>query len=74
MGGDAESLTDGLVVRGPTPLTGGAVDSRRDHRVALAFAVAALAAKEPVDISDWSCVDASFPEYLGLLQKAQKAT
>ena len=70
LGGDAEELPDGLIVRGPTPLSGGEVDSRGDHRIALAFAVAGLVASDRVRVRGWSCVDTSFPEFLDLLGEA----
>ena len=70
LGGDAEELPDGLIVRGPTPLSGGEVDSHGDHRIALAFAVAGLVASDRVRVRGWSCVDTSFPEFLDLLGEA----
>lgn len=70
LGGDAEELPDGLIVRGPTPLSGGEVESHGDHRIALAFAVAGLVATGRVRVRGWSCVDTSFPEFLDLLGEA----
>lgn len=71
LGADVEELPDGLVVRGPAILTGGAVESRGDHRVAMAFAVAGLRAADRVRVEEWSCVDTSFPEFLEVLGAAQ---
>jgi len=45
MGAAVEELADGFVVHGPTELNGAQVDSRGDHRLALALAVAALVAR-----------------------------
>ncbi|MDP9068091.1 MAG: 3-phosphoshikimate 1-carboxyvinyltransferase [Actinomycetota bacterium] len=70
LGADAEELPDGLIVRGPTSLTGGHIDSVGDHRIALAFAVAGLIASDRVRIAGWSCVDTSFPEFLDVLGEA----
>lgn len=72
VGGDAEELDDGLVVRGPTPLAGGQVDSCGDHRIALAFAVAGLAAAGSIRVRGWRCVDTSFPEFLDVLGEATR--
>lgn len=72
VGASVEELRDGLVVKGPTPLRGGLVASRGDHRVAMAFAVAGLVASENVRIDGWSCVNTSFPEFLDVLGEAQK--
>jgi 3-phosphoshikimate 1-carboxyvinyltransferase len=74
VGGRAEALPDGLVVEGPTALQGGVVDSRGDHRIALAFAVAGLVAKKALEVRHWSCVRTSFPEFVDLLREAQRTT
>ena len=63
---------DGLVIRGPSPLRGGEVQSRGDHRIAMAFAVAGLAASDKVRVHDWSCVDTSFPGFLEILDEARE--
>ncbi len=70
LGVDARELPDGIVVRGPSPLGGGEIASRGDHRIALAFAVAGLIASDRVRVKEWSCVDTSFPEFLDVLREA----
>ena len=47
MGADADEFDDGFAVRGSRRLTGGTVDAHHDHRLAMAFAVAALGATGP---------------------------
>lgn len=74
LGADAESLPDGLVVRGPARLTGGKVASYGDHRIALSFAVAGLVAREHVRVEQWSAVDTSFPEFLELVGQLRSPT
>jgi 3-phosphoshikimate 1-carboxyvinyltransferase len=71
LGARIEELPDGLVIDGPTPLKGGEVDSRGDHRVAMAFAVAGLIAAEEVRIRGWDCVKTSFPEFVDTLGRAR---
>jgi 3-phosphoshikimate 1-carboxyvinyltransferase len=56
---------DGMTVTGG-PLTGGEVDSFGDHRIAMAFAVAALNAKEPVRVKDTLNVNTSFPGFVDM--------
>jgi 3-phosphoshikimate 1-carboxyvinyltransferase len=73
LGGNVAATPDGLVVRGPTELRGGEVDSRGDHRVALAFAVAGLLTAERVRIRQWSCIETSFPEFLDVLSGVRKS-
>jgi 3-phosphoshikimate 1-carboxyvinyltransferase len=50
MGAEAEELPDGFAVRGPARLHASVVDGRRDHRIAMTFAVAGLAADGPVRV------------------------
>ena len=45
------------------PFSGGSVNSGGDHRVAMAFAVAAARAAEPVQIADVAAVATSFPGF-----------
>ena len=71
LGANVEPLPDGLVITGPTPLRGGDVDPRGDHRIALAFAIAGLISQDHVVVHGWSCVDTSFPEFLDVLGRLQ---
>ena len=62
LGVDCEETPDGARIRGG-PVRGGEIDCRGDHRVAMAFAVLALAAQDPIVIRDVACVDTSFPGF-----------
>lgn len=68
MGAEVEEFDDGLQVSGPTKLRGATIDSFGDHRIAMAFAVAALLADGETDIKDAECVAISFPEFFELLE------
>ncbi|HEV3469921.1 MAG TPA: 3-phosphoshikimate 1-carboxyvinyltransferase [Pyrinomonadaceae bacterium] len=69
MGVRVEELGDGLRVEGPQRLRGARLDSFGDHRVAMAFAVAALSAEgESVIEGAAECVGVSFPEFFPLLE------
>jgi 3-phosphoshikimate 1-carboxyvinyltransferase len=63
LGVEHRLLPDGLWIRGADSLSGGSVDSRGDHRIAMAFAVAALRARAPIDIADVVNVATSFPRF-----------
>lgn len=65
VGGKAEPRPDGLVVHGGggRPLPGGTGDSRGDHRVAMALAVAGLAGAGPVTVNGWEAVATSYPTF-----------
>lgn len=64
LGGMAEPAADGFRVPGGQVLTGGTVDSAGDHRIAMAAAVAALAARAPVEITSFAAVGTSYPSFL----------
>lgn len=63
-----EERDDGMTIQGGR-LRGGAVQSYADHRIAMSFAIAALASAAPVEIDDVGCVDISFPSFFALLEK-----
>jgi len=67
MGAEVEEFEDGLAVAGPTRLRGALIHSHLDHRIAMAFSVAALLAGGETQIAGSECVAISFPEFYGLL-------
>jgi len=69
MGADVEELPDGLRIRGGRKLHGAEIDSAHDHRIALAFSVAALAADSPTTVSGAEWADVSFPGFYDLLRR-----
>jgi 3-phosphoshikimate 1-carboxyvinyltransferase len=68
MGADIDELPDGFHVRGQQRLRGGEVDARNDHRLAMAFAVAALGASGPTVIHDAGAAAVSYPEFFSVLE------
>lgn len=71
MGVAIEERADGVRIVGPQRIRPGTADSRGDHRVAMAMAVAALRADGPSTIDDVECVATSFPGFFPLLEMAQ---
>ena len=69
MGAEVEEFEDGLAVSGPVQLRGARIDSHGDHRIAMAFAIAALIADGETEIDGSECVAISFPEFFGLLER-----
>jgi len=63
MGIEVEEHQDGMRVRGGKA-SGGKVNSYTDHRIAMSFSVAALAASGPVTVTDCANVDTSFPGFV----------
>ncbi len=66
LGVDASPKPDGLVIQGRGGFTGGWVDSHGDHRIAMAFSIAALRADAPITVSDCENVNTSFPGFIDL--------
>lgn len=56
---------DGIVIQGGT-IDGAEVDSHGDHRIAMAFAMAALRSRGAISIRDCANVDTSFPGFVEL--------
>jgi 3-phosphoshikimate 1-carboxyvinyltransferase len=69
MGAEIDEFDDGIAVHGPTNLRGATIDSFGDHRIAMAFSVAALIASGETEIKDSECVAISFPEFFHLLDR-----
>ena len=67
LGVEVETFDDGFAVRGPARFHGGAIVTAGDHRIAMAFAVAARAASVDVRLDDPDCVAVSFPGFAGAL-------
>ena len=63
MGADITPTEDGMEIHGGKPLKGAVLDSYMDHRIAMSFAVAGMAADGETEILNASCVDISYPEF-----------
>jgi 3-phosphoshikimate 1-carboxyvinyltransferase len=71
MGAQIEERPDGLRVEGRSAgaLKGAEIDPHRDHRIAMAFAVAGLGAQGQTRIRDAECAAVSFPEFFSVLER-----
>lgn len=63
MGADITATEDGMIINGGKPLHGAEIDSKSDHRIAMSFAVAGLAADGATHIADPECVTISYPGF-----------
>ena len=63
MGAHIIATEDGMIIEGGCPLHGAVIDSHLDHRVAMSFAVASLAADGETTIKDADCVNISYPNF-----------
>lgn len=67
-----EELEDGVIIEGSggAPLPGGGpIATKLDHRIAMSFAIAGLAARDGVTIDDMRPVATSFPTFAAMLQQ-----
>lgn len=68
MGCDIEATDDGMIIHGGKPLHGADIRTYNDHRLAMSFAIAALAADGITRIVDDRCVGISYPSFFKDLQ------
>jgi 3-phosphoshikimate 1-carboxyvinyltransferase len=68
MGAQCEEFEDGLRVPGQQPLHGAEIDSGGDHRIAMAFAIAALRASGETLIHGADSARISFPGFFDMLE------
>jgi len=73
LGARIDAHEDGFTVEGPTPLRGAAVDSRGDHRIAMAMTVAALVAQGNTEIDCAEAADVSYPGFYNDLRVLVRA-
>lgn len=69
MGAHVQATDDGMIIDGGYPLHGAVVDSHLDHRIAMSFAVAALAADGETEITGADCVRISYPDFYETLHR-----
>lgn len=72
MGVEITSTPDGFTVPGKQKFHAAEIDSAGDHRIAMAFAVAALSADGPCVIKEAESAGVSFPEFFSTLQSIAK--
>lgn len=63
MGASVTPTADGMIIEGGRPLHGAVIGSRLDHRIAMSFAIAALAAEGKTEIIGSECVNISYPNF-----------
>jgi 3-phosphoshikimate 1-carboxyvinyltransferase len=69
MGAEVVEHEDGMDIPGGQRLRGGVIDSGMDHRIAMAFAIAALRAEGETEIQGAEAARISFPEFFDYLEE-----
>lgn len=72
LGADAEERRDGFLVSGERQLAGGTADAAGDHRLAMAFAIAALGARGDSRIRGAESVAISYPGFFDALERLRQ--
>jgi len=72
MGADITATDDGFIINGGEPLHGTSITTFHDHRIAMSFAIANLAAEGENTYDHPECVNISYPSFFDDLQKLQK--
>lgn len=71
MGANITPTDDGMIIEGTGHLQGADIESYLDHRIAMAFAIAGLAAEGETTIHNSQCVDVSYPEFFDTIHSIQ---
>lgn len=68
-GVEVEELKDGLIIegKGRPPIGGALIETRLDHRIAMAFLVLGLVSEKPVTVDDGNPIATSFPDFVALM-------
>jgi 3-phosphoshikimate 1-carboxyvinyltransferase len=69
MGIQPEETSDGIRIPGRQRFHAAELDSFGDHRIAMAFSIAALAADGPCEIHGAEAASVSFPEFFRILRQ-----
>ena len=69
LGARVDELDDGMIVHGPAQLHGAEVECHRDHRLAMALAVAGLVAEGPTTVRGAEAIGDSFPGFVETMQE-----
>ena len=69
MGADAIGTEDGMIIHGGRSMHGTQIKTYADHRIAMSFAIAGLAADGVTTFDDPDCVVISYPNFYDTLQK-----
>ena len=63
IGANVKACDDGMVIYGGATLFGAKIETKKDHRIAMAFAIANLISKGSIILDDGDCVAISFPDF-----------
>ena len=71
LGAEITPTADGMAILGKKRLSGGAVDSHNDHRIAMSAAIASLVCDGTVSISRFEAINKSYPSFTEIFSEQQ---
>ncbi|WP_017728019.1 3-phosphoshikimate 1-carboxyvinyltransferase [Halalkalibacterium ligniniphilum] len=69
LGATIQATDDGMIIEGPTTLSGGVVQSFGDHRIGMAMAIAGLVASDSVQVERSEAISVSYPTFFDDINK-----
>ena len=69
MGADISPTEDGMIIRGGNCLHGAFIKTHADHRIAMSFTIAGLAADSDLTLDHPECVSISYPSFYDTIEK-----
>jgi 3-phosphoshikimate 1-carboxyvinyltransferase len=70
IGVDATATPDGAIIQGtPVAKVGCPIETHFDHRIAMAFCIASLKCREPLEVLEADAIKTSFPTFVALCRK-----
>jgi 3-phosphoshikimate 1-carboxyvinyltransferase len=72
LGANIEATEDGMVINGPTPLSGGEVSSHGDHRIGMMLAIASLISEGEIWLHNPDAISVSYPDFFIHLNSIKK--
>ncbi len=72
LGANIEATDDGMIIRGPTNLSDGSIESHMDHRIAMMGAIAGLVSKGQTTLNGGEWIDISYPGFFKVIENLQK--
>ena len=72
IGVDATATDDGMIINGGNAICGGTIDTKSDHRIAMAFTIASLMTNEEIKLTDSKCVEISYPKFYNEITRLTK--
>ncbi|MBQ0139430.1 MAG: 3-phosphoshikimate 1-carboxyvinyltransferase [Kurthia sp.] len=68
LGADIQATDDGMIINGPTRLSGASLKTYGDHRIGMMDAIASLVTTGPIELDDAACIAVSYPNFFEDLQ------